>query len=75
MTRCKFKCDEVSKTKHWDKEKGYLYGVKMSPVTSGSEENKKFFSASPSGQFILGCIHPDLFDPGKEYFIDISLAE
>lgn len=75
ITRCKFKCDSVSKQKHWDKEKGFLHTVKMSPVMSGSEENKEFWAASPSGSFELGCIHADLFEPGKEYYIDISEAK
>jgi hypothetical protein len=74
-TRCKFKCDEVTTQKHWDQEKGFLYSVKMSPVVGGSEENKAFWAASPSGLFQLSCVTPNLFEPGKEYYLDITPAD
>lgn len=72
--RCKFYCSEVTKRKGWDKEKPFLYVAKFSPVTSGSEENKRFYDCTPSGGLELGIIKQDLFEVGKEYYLDISEA-
>ncbi len=76
MVRCKFKCLEKSeyiigypnqKTKGWS----FKFGV----VSGGSEENDKFFAATPSGEFRVSSVKEDLFEVGKEYYLDISLAE
>lgn len=67
MVRAKFKCDF--------KKENY---VAFSPVYSGSEENKKFFSATPGGQINLYVVNSDamkLFEMGKEYYIDFTPAE
>lgn len=70
MTRCKFQCDRVSQNSNGSKD------VEMSAVVSGSEENKQFWKWSPSGQFKLNCLNPDVvFEPGKQYYIYIGLAE
>jgi len=72
MVRCKFKC--ISK-------KEYIDGgarITMEPVYSGSEENKQFFKYTPSGSFTFGTINENAaaqIEQGKEYYIDISLAE
>ncbi|MCE5226833.1 MAG: hypothetical protein LLG05_13380 [Porphyromonadaceae bacterium] len=50
----------------------------MSPVYSGSEENKQFFSATPSGDITFNTVNRDAADQieqGKEYYIDIIPAE
>jgi hypothetical protein len=72
--RAKFKCRAVE-----------LYAdpkgsgcVKLSPVISGSEENKKFYQYTPSGEIVLMTVNPDAmkeFDPGAEYYIDFTRAE
>ena len=74
MTRCKFKCDSVRKFHHWDKSKGFLYEAEFSVVTGESEENKKFFAATPSGSLKICSYVEDRFIPGDEYFIDLSVA-
>lgn len=46
--------------------------IQMYPVTSGSEENKKFYKWSPSGELKLTTINPsaaEQFIPGEEKFI------
>lgn len=69
--RCKFIVDSVTKTR---------YGsaiVKMSPVTTGSEENKKFWEYTPSGSFEISTVKDSVveqFEVGKEYYFDISKA-
>ncbi len=81
MVRAKFTCTSVTKymgsafnpeTKVYEQRPVYNY--KFSAVTSGSEENKAFFASTPSGSIELSAIRDDLFEPGKEYYLDISPA-
>lgn len=51
--------------------------VKMSPVTSGSEENKSFSIYTPAGSVELHITNPQatgFFTPGKEYYIEFTEA-
>lgn len=51
--------------------------VKMSPVYGGSEENKRFWAATPGGRLDLNCVNAetaDQFELGKEYYIDFTPA-
>lgn len=73
--RCKFRCQSVTKRTRWNKPEEFLYDAKFNAVTDGSEENKKFFDATPSGTFEVSSILPDAFVPGKEYYLDIIPAE
>lgn len=71
MTRCKFKCESITTF-----ENGV--SVKMYPVHSGSEENKSFYQYTPGGSLDLQVLNPEaakMFQPGKEYYIDISPVE
>ena len=72
-TRCKFKCDSITKQKGWNGAE-FVYDAKFSVVYGDTEENKKFFAATPSGQLSVGGILSDQFEVGKEYYIDISEA-
>lgn len=75
--RCKFICQDVRKafSRGNDGEKRFVHTARFTPVYSGSEENKRFFSATPSGQLEIGTYLPDCFEPGREYYLDITLAE
>jgi hypothetical protein len=51
--------------------------IKMSPVSSGSEENKQFFALTPTGILELGTVNADAakqFELGKSYYIDFTPA-
>lgn len=75
-TRCKFVCQSVTKSKPWNTgDKGFLFTARFIPVTGGSEENKKFFEYTPSGSVEIGTYKEDVFEVGKEYFLDFTLAE
>jgi hypothetical protein len=73
-TRAKFVCTGVRKYRHWDRRKGFLYDAEMMPVTSGSEENKQFFEATPAGKLEISTLREDFFEPGKEYYLDFTPA-
>ncbi len=70
---CKMKCVSLSEA--------YNNGttVKFQPVQSGSEENKQFYAATPSGNFEATLskeaakqLNLDML--GKEFYIDIQPA-
>lgn len=55
-----------------------LRTVTMSPVSSGSEENKKFFRWTPNGQIKMGILNPAAWENlelGKSYYVDFTPAE
>lgn len=52
-------------------------GVNMSPVTSGSEENKSFSMYTPSGKIEMHITNPEaigFFKPSKEYYVEFREA-
>ena len=73
--RCKFLCTETGESKGWNTEHPILHRAKLIPVTGNSEENKKFFAATPSGEFNVGTISDKHFQVGEQYFIDITEAK
>jgi len=78
--RVKFYCAEVVKGigGRYDDEGKYASGVvfsyKFSVVSTGSEENKKFFASTPSGSMSITALRDDLFEIGKEYYSDLTPA-
>jgi hypothetical protein len=48
------------------------------PVSGSSPENKKFWSATPSGRIELGIVNPEAakeFNLLKEYYVDFTEVE
>ena len=75
MVRAKFRVESVEPNEG-DQVEGSV--IKLWPVTSGSEENEKFFNLTPSGHIELGTINPEAakqFEVGKEYYVDFTPAE
>lgn len=72
--RCKFRCNSVTKRLDNYKEPRFLYTYEFSAVYSGSEENERYFAYTPSGTLTVGALKDDLFEPGKEYYLDIVEA-
>lgn len=74
--RAKFKyVSYTSQLSHGDKE---LRTLTFYPVTSNSEENKKFFEWTPSGKLDLGVLSQyawGQFELGKEYYLDFTPAD
>lgn len=75
VCRAKFVCQGVTKRKHWNQDKGFLYDATFTPVTTGSEEDKAFWEATPAGSLSLSTIKADFFEPGKSYYLDFIVAE
>jgi len=69
--RTKFFCHSVTKMVS---APAFVYNYKFSAVTSGSEENKTFWKWTPSGMIELSSIRDDLFEVGKEYYLDFMPA-
>lgn len=74
-TRCKMRLTSISDA--------YSNGVtvKFAPVQNGSEENKKFYAATPSGslEFTVSqetkkSLGLDVANLGSEFYIDITPA-
>lgn len=65
--RCKLRCDSVTET-----PTGYI--TRFYAVHSGSPENEEFFKYTPSASFELGTSKEKHFEVGKEYYVDIKLA-
>ena len=75
-TRCKMRLVSIS-AGYYAEEKGRT--VKFVPVSGGSEENKKFFAATPTGsvelQLSAHAAESLGLDQGKinsEFYIDIT---
>jgi len=71
--RAKFKCQSILESEGGYKE------VSMNAVMDGDGENGDFNKYTPSGSFKMQ-ISPETkaseyFEPGKEYYLDFSLAE
>ena len=52
--------------------------LQFSQVYSGSEENQKFFAATPGGSFTFYTVNREAagqFEIGKEYYFDIHAVE
>lgn len=72
--RAKFMCNSVTKYKSGWGDFPIHYNFKFQVVSSGSDENKKFFAATPSGIVELSAVNADLFEVGREYYLDFSPA-
>lgn len=77
--RAKFKVQSITQQANWNPSPGResLYTVNMQPVTSGSEENKEFYAATPGGQIQLSVVNEEVgkqFPIGAEIYVDFTPA-
>jgi hypothetical protein len=49
---------------------GSYFTYRFHAVYSGSEENKAFWEATPSGDLTLSSAKPGLFEKDQEYYLD-----
>ncbi len=72
--RAKFVCTGIT-----DYPANENKSVTFSPVIDGSDENKSFSKYTPGGQIQLSISYEteasEVFEEGKEYYVDFSPAE
>lgn len=74
--RAKFVVQSITRQKGWGGH-AEVQTIKLSPVTGGSDEDKKFFAATPSGSCELGVVVPEAgnyFELGQTYYLDFTKA-
>jgi hypothetical protein len=74
--RAKFVVQSITRQKGWGGH-AEVQTIKLSPVSNGSEEDKKFFAATPSGSVELGVVNPDAgnyFELNQAYYLDFTKA-
>ncbi len=74
VVRAKLKCSGITKRVHWSKPGEFIYHAEFGVVSGDTEENKRFFEATPGGKLELGTLRDDFFEVGKTYYIDITEA-
>jgi hypothetical protein len=76
--RAKFRVDSIKKYPQYDKSKGAIYEVEMRPVNGDTEENKRFYSSTPSGEIKIAGVSAEVgaqWELGEEYYVDFTKAE
>lgn len=74
--RAKFKVQSITRHANWNGP-GELQSIKLNPVTSGSDENKVFYAATPAGNIELSVVPKDVgdrFNIGQEFYVDFIPA-
>lgn len=72
--QAKFVVNSITRSKGWGTT-GEIQTINLSPVTGGtnaSEENKKFWAATPSGKIEIGTVNKDAgdyFELSGEYIV------
>jgi hypothetical protein len=75
--RAKFKVQSITQQAHWSQPGKSLYTLSLNPVTSGSDENKAFYEATPSGEIKLSVVNEEIgkqFPIGAEVYVDFTVA-
>lgn len=76
-TRAKFECVSVTKAsgRGYAGSHEFVYDAHFRVVYGNSEENAKFFAATPTGEISIRTLRDDQFKPGRFYFVDFTEAE
>lgn len=75
--RAKFKVNSITRQAGWNGCKE-VHTIKLSPVTGGSDENRRFYAATPGGQIELSVVTEEVgreFDIGAEFYVDFTPAD
>lgn len=75
--KAKFLCNQINKSKFSKEDKG-ITTVILTPVTTGSGENKEFWQYTPSGHLemqIKNEAAEKYFELGEEYYLSFDKAK
>lgn len=75
--RAKFTVQSITRERTYRDHKE-TYAIKMRPVIGDSEENKRFFAATPGGAVELLVVNPEAgaaFELGADYYLDFTKAD
>jgi hypothetical protein len=76
MVRAKFRVQDISKTSNGPGQT--CTTIRLLPVTSGSDENKRFWQYTPAGEIKLTTTNDEAaaeFLLNQEFYIDFTPAE
>lgn len=76
LVRAKFKVQRIERSS-WGKGIE-VQTIVLLPVTSGADENTKFWQATPSGEIKLGTVNAAAaaaFDLDGEYYVEFTKAD
>ena len=76
MPRAKFHINSVEHHDNYGSPDTVIFTVNASPVGDGDPEG--FNKYTPSGELRMGITNPNLKDyfvPGKDYYLDFTLAD
>lgn len=75
--RCRFVCRKVVKEQSFNRANPspFVYTAKFTVVVGDTEENEKFFDATPAGLLEIGTFKDDVFEVGKTYTVDLTPVE
>lgn len=74
--RAKFTVQSITRQKGWNGVPE-VQAIKLVPVTQGSEEDKKFYAATPGGSVDLQVVNAETgtyFELGQAYYLDFTKA-
>jgi hypothetical protein len=77
MVRAKFLCTQKAVNVSFKGGAEYA-SIKFQPVMGGSDENKLFWTYTPSGNLDMSVVNKeaaDKFEVGKEYYVDFTQAD
>lgn len=77
MVKLKFKVVSQTQQQAWNGG-GIIGSAKLMPVTGGSDENKKFYEATPGGSIEFSTINEDALKSlpiGAEVYVTIEVAQ
>lgn len=72
--RAKFLCTRVTKDMGGASSGPVSFTYHFNAVTHSSKENESFWKWTPSGTIDLTAIKDELFEVGREYYLDFTMA-
>lgn len=78
MVRAKFKVESYETRLEGKQGSDELRTVRLTAVTSNSDENKTFFRWTPNGKIEMGVLNPEAWKQlplGAEVYVDFTIAE